>query len=49
MDFNFPHKEGTGIHKLIPHVSEDCRDLIEKLLSYNPDERINARQVLKHP
>lgn len=49
MDFNFAHKDGTGIHKLIPHVSEDCRELISKLLAYNPDDRLSARQALKHP
>lgn len=32
IDFNFPPKEGTGIRKLIPHVSDDCHDLIEKLV-----------------
>lgn len=49
MDFNFPKKEGTGIHKLIPHISEECRDFITKLLAYNPDDRLNAEQALKHP
>jgi len=32
MDFNFQHKEGTGIDKLIPHATEECRDLIKKFL-----------------
>eukprot|EP00163_Fabomonas_tropica_P029957 TRINITY_DN6615_c0_g1_i1.p1 TRINITY_DN6615_c0_g1~~TRINITY_DN6615_c0_g1_i1.p1 ORF type:complete len:397 (-),score=56.84 TRINITY_DN6615_c0_g1_i1:257-1447(-) len=49
MDFNFPHKEGTGIKKLIPHVSADACELITKLLAYNPEERISARQALRHP
>lgn len=49
MDFNFPAKEGTGIAKLIPHVAPDCVDLIIKLLAYNPDERLSARQSLRHP
>jgi renal tumor antigen len=48
MDFNFPQKQGTGIEKLIPHVSPDCRDLIVQLLRYNQEERISARQALKH-
>ena len=39
MDFKFPPKEGTGIAKLIPHISEECADLIEKLLAYDPEER----------
>ncbi|GFR47371.1 hypothetical protein Agub_g9080 [Astrephomene gubernaculifera] len=49
MDFNFPPKEGTGVAKLIPHVNPECVDLIVKLLSYNPDERLSARQALRHP
>ena len=49
MDFNFPHKEGTGIAKMIPHVSSECIDLITNLLMYNPEDRMSARQTLKHP
>ncbi len=40
---DFPHKEGTGIRKLLPHVSSECIDLIEKLLTYNPDDRPTSR------
>jgi len=32
MDYDFPQKEGTGIAKLIPHVSPECLDLIGSLL-----------------
>jgi renal tumor antigen len=50
MEFNFPHvAEGTGIPKLIPHVSPEVTDLIIKLLVYNPDNRITASQAIKHP
>jgi len=48
IDFNFPHKEGTPLHKLIPHCSADCVELITKLLAYDPDDRISARQAVKH-
>mmetsp|Transcript_10571 Transcript_10571/g.20355 ORF Transcript_10571/g.20355 Transcript_10571/m.20355 type:complete len:397 (-) Transcript_10571:1616-2806(-) len=48
MDFNFPPKEGTGIDKLIPHVSADARGLIALMLTYNADDRISARQAIKH-
>eukprot|EP00948_MAST-09A_sp_MAST-9A-sp1_P001140 g1140.t1 len=49
IDLNFPPKEGTGIRKLIPYVSDDCIDIIEKLLAYDPEERLSARHALKHP
>jgi renal tumor antigen len=43
MEFNFPHvTEGTGIPKLMTHVSPEVVDLISKLLVYNPDNRITA-------
>lgn len=49
MEFNFPKKEGTGIPKLIPHVSAETTDLIVKLLTYNSDNRLSAANALKHP
>ena len=49
MEFNFPIiAEGTGIPKLVPHLSAEVIDLIQKLLTYNPDNRITASQALKH-
>jgi renal tumor antigen len=49
MELNFPKKEGSGIAKLIPHVSPDVVDCITKLLIYNSDNRMSAGQALKHP
>lgn len=45
---SFAARSGTGIASLVPHCSPACVDLIEKLLMYDPDERISARQALKH-
>ena len=42
MEFNFPHVEGKGIGRLIPQASPEVVDLIEKMLIYSPDHRINA-------
>ena len=42
MEFNFPPQEGSGIVNLIPHASDDLKDLITKMLIYNPDKRITA-------
>eukprot|EP00967_Tisochrysis_lutea_P141028 scaffold258429_cov31-Tisochrysis_lutea.AAC.2 len=49
IDFNFPSKEGTPMAKLLPHCSAECVDIITKLLAYDPDDRISARQAVKHP
>ncbi|KAG0576676.1 hypothetical protein KC19_5G098500 [Ceratodon purpureus] len=47
-DFNFPTQAGTGIARLIPHASAACIELVNKLLAYDPDERLSARQALTH-
>ncbi|KAL3917805.1 MAG: hypothetical protein SGPRY_006261 [Prymnesium sp.] len=49
IDFNFPHKEPQQMSKLIPHCSVECVDIIVKLLAYDPDDRLSARQAVKHP
>ena len=49
IDFNFAQVDGTGIVQLIPHASQECVNVIERLLAYNPDERLSARQALKGP
>ena len=48
MNFNFPHKKGTGIERLLPHVSADAVDLIYQMCTYDPDERMSAKQALRH-
>ncbi|CAK0846811.1 unnamed protein product [Prorocentrum cordatum] len=47
MDFNFPEKKGTGLERLIPHADLELTELMKKLIKYDPDERILARQALK--
>jgi len=49
MDFNFPEKKGTGLERLIPHADVELIELIKKLIKYDPDDRILARQALKDP
>jgi renal tumor antigen len=48
MEIKFAQKEGSGIDSLIPHVSEQCRDLIKKLLVYDEEGRISALNALNH-
>lgn len=47
MDFNFPEKKGTGVERLVPHADPDLLDLLNRLIRYDPDERLLARQALK--
>lgn len=47
MDFDFPEKKGTGIERLIPHADVELVELMKKLITYDPDDRILARQALK--
>lgn len=49
INFDFPTKKGTGIEKLIPHASQQSIELIYKMCTYDPDERITAKQALRHP
>lgn len=46
---SFTYHDGTGIASLIPYCSADCIDLIQQLLTYDPEKRISAKQALKHP
>ena len=47
-DIIYEKKVGVGIKKFLPNVSSECIDLINKMLIYNPDERITAKQALNH-
>ncbi|WAR18521.1 MOK-like protein [Mya arenaria] len=49
MNFNFPSKKGTGVERLLPNASADALDLIYKLCTYDPDERMTAKQAIRHP
>jgi renal tumor antigen len=49
MEIKFQPQEGTGIDRLMPHVSDQCRDLIKKMLMYDSSQRINCAQALTHP
>ena len=49
MEFNFPFNAGSGIAPLLRHGSTGCVDLISQLCTYDPEERLNAKEALKHP
>jgi serine/threonine protein kinase len=48
MEINFPTKKGIGLDKLLPSgCPTDLKDILTRLLSYDPNERITADQALK--
>lgn len=49
MDYDFPKKQGTGLAKLLPHVSPETVDLMQKLLTYEAERRCTAKEALRHP
>jgi renal tumor antigen len=49
IDLNFKHFEPRNLARLIPHAGSQCIDLINKMLAYDPDERISAKEVIRHP
>lgn len=43
MDINFTTKKGIGIEKFLPTgCTQDIKDILTKLLMYDPHERISA-------
>ena len=42
-------KKGCGINKYLSHSSPEFIDLILKMLNYNPEERLSAKQAVQHP
>eukprot|EP00518_Triparma_eleuthera_P014700 CAMPEP_0182481322 /NCGR_PEP_ID=MMETSP1319-20130603/37167_1 /TAXON_ID=172717 /ORGANISM="Bolidomonas pacifica, Strain RCC208" /LENGTH=315 /DNA_ID=CAMNT_0024682929 /DNA_START=253 /DNA_END=1197 /DNA_ORIENTATION=+ len=49
VNFDFPPQGGIGIAQLIPHASSECTDLLTKTLRYDYNERITAREAMRHP
>ena len=42
-EFNFPSRKGIGFERLLPSGSKQLVDLLQKLLAYDPQERITAK------
>jgi len=45
----FAARKGEGIPQKFPHVAADCCALLEKMLVFNPDQRIKVGQALDDP
>jgi serine/threonine protein kinase len=38
-----------SLEEMIPSAPKDAIDLISKLLTYDPNQRLSAKEVLDHP
>lgn len=45
----FPNWSSVPLHTLLPNLDANGQDLLEKMLRYNPAERITAKEALQHP
>jgi len=37
------------LEKLIPNAPPDAIDLISKLITWDPEERLTAKEAIRHP
>lgn len=45
----FAAREGDGIKSKFPQVDDDCVDILDKMLRFNPSQRISVAKALEHP
>ena len=48
-DENFPNYQKKNLKDIIPDIDIYGLDLLEKMLDYSPEKRINAKDALNHP
>jgi cell division cycle 2-like protein len=47
--WNFVHQPYNNLRRKFPQLSDYGFDLLNRLLTYDPDKRITAREALRHP
>ena len=47
-ELKFEYQKGIGIQRYLTHVSPKVVDLINKMLEYDPDKRLTAKECLNH-
>lgn len=46
---SLPHKEPKSLESMFPAAGKHAIDLLQKMLRFNPRERITARDAMDHP
>lgn len=49
INFSFPQRQKQPFRNLLPNVSDTVIDLLEKMIAYDPNDRISAKDALQHP
>lgn len=46
---SLPPIEKPDLHTIIPNMPDDALDLMEKLMTINPNKRLTVQEALEHP
>ncbi len=49
VQFRCLYRRRISLADCLPTATEDCLDLVGKLLQFNPDKRLSAQEALTHP
>lgn len=44
----FPKTRGTGVGPLLPQATRQSKAILELMIDYDPDKRVNVRRMLKN-